>query len=144
MKFAFGNHVFYTALNNQIYNAVVLGPHKDKQEGDYFIAYHLDGEVVLTHCWEERLGHKTSTPMQMLEHERRRGIAIAHRAMEQHSEKHEKLKQQGNRMAFVEEEIANECRLIANQINGGDDFSPIGETMSDRIQKEYATVTIEE
>ena len=141
MKFAFGNHAHYTASDGKTYHAVVLGPHNVPQEGHYSIAYEVaPGNVKVTHCWEERLARIEYQSMALLEIERRRAIRIAHDFMDVHAEKHKAMKAEGNRVgAFVEEEMETLCRDIANKINGGDGAAyTLGETMRDRIEKEYA------
>lgn len=139
MKFTFGNRANYKALDGKFYTAIVLGPHTIPQEGDYLIAYELSGSVVLTHCWESSLGRVDNSTMTLLERERQRAVGIAQVATDVHEELSKSLKAQGNRMYFVESELANECRTLANSIAGGSAASyTLGETMRDRIEKEYA------
>lgn len=151
MKYTFGQHVTYKALDDMDYPAVVLGPYNIPQQGDYSIAYvPCNNETVVTHCWADRLTpiatnarkEIMSIITELLLRERKRAMGIAHRAMEEHLEKHEKLKSVGNRLAFIEEELANECRIIANEISGGDALDIAqGETMRDRVEKQYGITT---
>lgn len=136
MRLCFGTQVMYLALDGNVYPAVVL---RKYEEGDYQIAYErLLGEIAFTHCWESELTRKQSTVLDLLEKERTRARDIAYTSMEKHDNKYNAQKHAGNDLAFIEERLADECRIIRNAISGGDALSiTLGETMRDRLEKEY-------
>jgi len=140
MKFSFAQAVDYTAMDGKTYKAIVLGKHTVPAEGDYWIAYEPTfGETALVACWADKLSARQSTMMDLLEKERQRAMTIAYNFMEKHTKKAEAEKAAGNRLYFIENELADECRILGNTISGGDALSAaLGETMRDRIEKEYA------
>ncbi len=139
MRYGFGTQVMFH-LNGKEYPAVIL---TQRSEGGYDIAFEPEhGKVEFTFCHENRLRRITTTMLQLLEKERTRAMKIAHASMEAHSQKQEAQKQAGNRLAFIEGELADECRILGNMISGGDALShTLGETMIDRLEKEYFATT---
>jgi len=139
MKLEFGARVRYKALDENCYPAVVLGEHTSPSEGDYQIAYEVDrGQVRFTHCWASSLTRDMSMVLELLEKERQRAMNIAYSLMKQHKMQEEAQKRDNNRLHFIEGELAEACREIGNAISGGDARSiTLGETMRDRLEKEY-------
>lgn len=73
--------------------------------------------------------------------ERERARKIAYDFMETNRQSFASKKAAGNTLAFIKEEIAEECRYIGNVISGGNALSAaLGETMFDRILKEHVSV----
>lgn len=132
----FGTNVIYCdPYDYKAYHAVIIGKHDTPRNGDYdIIVQKKKGETKLMHCFADRLRFMEDSIIDLLEEERQRAMDIAYSAMSGHLSIHEIHQKTGNRMAFVEAELANECRIIGNAISGGSAASnSLGETMRDRI-----------
>lgn len=72
--------------------------------------------------------------------ERKRAVDIAYEFRNMNNQAYESKKKAGNKHAFIKEDIAEECRYVGNAISGGNALSAaLGETMEDRVRKEYFT-----
>lgn len=76
--------------------------------------------------------------LDLLATERRRAVDICYEFKEEFEQKYKYQTNAGNKLAFISEDIANECRIIGNTISGGNALSAaLGETLEDRIEATY-------
>ena len=138
MKKEFGTNVIYVdPYEFTSHHAVILQKHDKPSEGDFIIAIKTKKGKFEQKCvFSDRLSFMEDSILDLLEAERQRAMDIAYKAMENHKSIQAMQESAGNRMAFVEGELANECRIIGNAISGGNALSDsIGETMRDRIRE---------
>ncbi len=77
------------------------------------------------------------TQVQIRLDERKRAFDIAIEFYKEKMKSFESKTNAGYSLAFIDEDIAEECRHVANAISGGNALSAaLGETMEDRIRKE--------
>lgn len=72
--------------------------------------------------------------VQLLVNERQRAIDIAYSFKKENESAYESKKNAGNKLAFINKNIAEECRYVGNAISGLTALSlPLNETIKDLI-----------